>query len=408
MVQSMAKGMVRLAAAVTFFLSLWIVLPGPNLLFLRLAVGAPEVSPLLGLIGLLLLALTLYQHRVPRRAQQHRAPRGLIAMLLATVLLSSLPLLQQPRALAEAERSMAIAFNPSSQSSGPSASYPPFSWLNFAHGIPLSTVRYRAHIPFATPAEQPLLLDLYQPPTVGKYPAVITIYGGSWRQGSPAESAQMSQYLAARGYVVAAIDYRHAPQHHFPAQLEDVQTALAFVRDRATDYEIDGDRIALLGWSAGAHLALLAGFQAKQPIQGIVDYYGPVDLAAGYSDPPVPDPINSKQVLLALMGGTPRELPAAYAAASPITYANSATNPLTDSAKSLPPTLLIYGGRDHLVEARFGKRLYDALIQSGNTAVWVKIPWAEHAFDKIFNGPSNQMALHFIERFLHQVLHQTL
>ncbi len=387
----MGQIIVRLIATVTFFLSLWIVLPGPNLFFLRLAVGAPEISPLLGLIGLLLLAITLFRPRSQRKA----IPRGLLMLLLATVALSSLPLLQQPRAVAQAERSMAIAFTKTAQA----ASYPPFSWPNFFKGIPLSKVRYRPHIPFATPlkTDEPLFLDLYQPPAAGKYPAIITIYGGSWQRGSPAESAHMSQYLAARGYVVIAIDYRHAPQHRFPAQLEDVQTALAFVRDRTQEYEIEGDRIALLGWSAGAHLALLAGFQAKQPIQSIVDYYGPVDLAAGYTDPPVPDPINSKQVLLALMGGTPNERPSAYAAASPITYATQATT-------RLPPTLLIYGGRDHLVEARFGQRLYDALIQSGNTAVWVKIPWAEHAFDKIFNGPSNQMALHFIERFLQQTL----
>ncbi len=395
--QRIVRLITQLAAVVTFFLSLWIVLPGPNLFFLRLAVGAPEISPLLGLVSLLLLMVTLYSSRAAHKP----APRGLLILLVITVALSALPLLQQPSAVAQAERSMAIAFQPNRQDSS-SASYPPFSWLNFFRGIPLSDVRYRPHIPFATPpnTDKPLVLDLYQPPNVGKYPAVIAIYGGSWQQGAPAASAQMGQYLAARGYVVIAIDYRHAPQHHFPAQLEDVQTALDFVRDHTQEYEIDGDRIALLGWSAGAHLALLAGFQATQPIQSIVDYYGPVDLAAGYAEPPVPDPINSKQVLVALMGGPPSELPAAYAAASPITYANAART----QQKPLPPTLLIYGGRDHLVEARFGQRLHKALIQSGNKAVWVKIPWAEHAFDKIFNGPSNQMALHFIERFLHQTL----
>jgi acetyl esterase/lipase len=406
----MAPKIVWLAAAVTFFLSLWIVLPGPNLFFLRLAVGAPEISPLLGMISLILLALTLFRRTAPRKVMRGSS-RRLTALLIATLVLSSLPLLQQPRAVAQAERSMAIAFpssrskTSSSSSEQSAASYPPFSWLNFIRGIPgvsQSELRYRPHIPFAAPSnsDQPLVLDLYQPSAIGKYPAVITIYGGSWRQGSPAQSARMSQYLAARGYVVVAIDYRHAPQHHFPVQLEDVQSALAFVRDRTREYEIDGDRIALLGWSAGAHLALLAGFQAKQPVQAIVDYYGPVDLAAGYSDPPVPDPINSKQVLLDFLGGSPRELPAAYAAASPITYANSAAK----LGKALPATLLIYGGRDHLVEARFGKRLYDALRRSETLAVWVKIPWAEHAFDKIFNGPSNQMALHFVERFLHETL----
>lgn len=391
----MGRIIVWLTAGVTLFLSLWIILPGPTIFFLRLAVGAPEISPLLGLVALLLLVLTLRLYGSFSGGKG--LPPLLLIMLLATLALSSLPLLQQPEAIAQAQSSMALAFNTSNPGA---ASYPSFSWLNFFRGMPLGEVRSRRHIEFAAPAGEPLFLDLYQPLAPGKYPAVVTIYGGSWQQGSPAGSAQMSQYLAARGYVVVAIDYRHAPQYHFPAQLEDVQQALAFVGNHADEYEIKGDRIALLGWSAGAHLAMLVGFQAEPSIKvrSIVDYYGPIDLTAGYTDPPVPDPINSKQVLLSFMGGPPSELKDAYAAASPITYVQSA------EPDKLPPVLLIYGGRDHLVEARFGRRMYDALIESGNKAVWIKIPWAEHAFDKIFNGVSNQMALHFIEQFLYQTL----
>ncbi len=377
---------VWLVTGVTFFLSLWIVLPAPNLFFLRLAVGAPEISPLLGLISLVTLGIALWRYK--------RLPRLLAALLLAVLLLSSSPLLRLPNTVARADASMSAAFASPSQA----ASDSPFSWLNFFRGIPSGEVRYRANIPFASPDGVPLVLDLYQPAKPGKYPAVVTIYGGSWARGNPAESANLSRVLAARGYVVAAIDYRHTPDYRFPAQLEDVQTALAFVRDRADAYEIMGDRIGLLGWSAGAHLAMLTGFQADLAVQSIVDYYGPIDLAAGYTDPPVPDPIDVKQVLAAFIGGTPTEFPEAYAQASPITYVEAA------EANTLPPMLLIYGGRDHVVEARFGRRLYDEIIGSGNTAVWVKIPWAEHAFDKVFNGVSNQLALHFIERFLDQTL----
>ncbi|MGB3294985.1 MAG: alpha/beta hydrolase [Phormidesmis sp.] len=377
-----------LLAGITFFLSLWIVLPGPNLTLLPLAVGAPEISPLLLLGGVLALVIASWQFRRP--------PRLLIVILIVTLALSSLPLMQLPGAIAQAEASMRAAFPASG--SKEAATYPPFSGLIFFRGFPASTVRVQTGIQFASPAGNPLFLDLYQPPSPGRYPAVITIYGGSWAAGSPAESATLSRFLAERGYVVAAIDYRHAPEYLFPTQLEDVQTALAFVRDHADEYEIAGDRLGLLGWSAGAHLAMLTGFRSNAAVRSIVDYYGPVDLAAGYSDPPVPDPIDVKQVLAAFIGGTPDELPEAYAQASPIVDAKAA------EANSLPPTLLIYGGRDHIVEVRFGRRLYDALTEGGNTAVWVKIPWAEHAFDKVFNGVSNQLALHFIERFLDQTL----
>jgi len=94
------------------------------------------------------------------------------------------------------------------------------------------------------------------------------------------------------------------------------------------------------------------------------------------------------------MGGTPHDLPAAYAAASSITYATSAP------PQSLPTVLLLYGGRDHLVKSRFGKQMYNALIASDNQAIFIEIPRAEHAFNAVFNGVSNQLALHFIERFL--------
>ena len=370
------------------------MLPGPNLFFLRLAVGAPEISPLLGLVSAIALFFALV-NLTRRGFVRYRKPnRGLIGLLLVTLLLCSLPLLQQPRAVAAADRSMASVFGANEQPNSVAA----FSWLNFFRGFPEQAIRQRQNIPYETPAGVPLRLDLYQPLAPGRYPAVVAIYGGSWMRGSPAESEAMGRFLAARGYVVAALDYRHAPEYRFPAQVEDVAAGLAFVRSQAEDFEIERDRMALLGWSAGAHLAMLNGFQLEEPVQSLVDYYGPVDLFNGYYDIPQPDPVDVRQVLRAFIGGTPDELPDAYRAASPLNVVKAA------KPDSLPTTLLIYGGRDHLVEARFGRSLYEALVESGNRAVWVKIPWAEHAFDKVFSGVSNQMALHFVERFLAQTL----
>lgn len=382
----MGQAIIWFIAGSLCFLSLWIVLPAPNLFFLRLAVGAPEVSPLLAAMSVLML--------LAARRVSPKPPRGLLALLLSALLLSSLPLLQQPSTVAQAQASLSKVFPSQSQP----ATVPPFSPINFVKGFPSTNVRVQTGIPFADPAGVSLSLDLYQPAQPGEYPAVVTIYGGSWTSGSPKSNAQFSRYLAARGYVVTAIDYRHAPTYRFPNQLEDVQSAIAFVRDRAQDYEIDPDRISLVGWSAGAHLAMLAGFQSTAPIRSIVNYYGPVDLTEGYTDLPTPDPIDVQQVLRAFMGGSPSQLPDAYAQASPITYVKSA------KPNTLPPTLLIYGGRDHVVEAKFGKSLHEAITQSQNQSIWIKIPWAEHAFDKVFNGVSNQLALHFIEQFLAQTL----
>ena len=397
-------------AIVCFFLSIWIVLPGPNLFFLRLAVAAPEISPFLGLVSAIALVLALLNTQNDGRLPSHlnspgrawfsslnvNAHRGLVLLLLVTLSICSLPLLQKPKAIALANQSMASAFNQ------PSPISAPFRWQTFFGGVETREVRSRSNITFQSSAGVPLSLDLYQPLQPGRYPAVVTIYGGSWMRGSPAESQQIAQFLAARGYVVAALDYRHAPEYRFPAQIEDVAAGLAFVRSHADEFEVERDRIALLGWSAGAHLAMLLGLQPElqsgDSVRSIVNYYGPVDLANGYYDIPQPDPIDVRQVLRAFIGGTPTEFSTAYNAASPLTYVKQA------KADTLPDMLLIYGGRDHVVESRFGKALYDALQKSGNRAVWIEIPWAEHAFDKLFSGISNQMVLPFVEQFLAQTL----
>jgi acetyl esterase/lipase len=68
--------------------------------------------------------------------------------------------------------------------------------------------------------------------------------------------------------------------------------------------------------------------------------------------------------------------------------------------RPLPPSLLIYGDRDYLVQSKFGQGLYDQLKAVESSAVLIRIPWADHAFDAVFNGVSNQLALYYTERFL--------
>ena len=197
--------------------------------------------------------------------------------------------------------------------------------------------------------------------------------------------------MAARGYTVFAIDYRHAPRYRFPSQLNDVQAAITFIRQHASKYEADPERLAVLGRSSGAHLAMLAAYQADAPpIRAVVNYYGPVNLTTGYLEPPRPDPLNVRALLRAFLGGSPKELPKQYQVASPVNYVKP----------QLPPTLLVYGSRDHVVQARFGRQMHEHLRSVGNTAILLEIPWAEHAFDAIFQGVSNQLALYYTERFL--------
>jgi acetyl esterase/lipase len=377
------------------FLSAWIVISAPNSLLLPLGVVAPELSPWLLVLNAIALLVALTGKR------QRWLHRLALAGSVIGLCLSSSPLVQLPVAEQQMTAMMQNVIGKktleqlgSQLSNGVPRRSQPFVLVDAFTGINPGQARYTAKIPFAAPDGVPLRMDVYRPPQVGTYPGIVVIYGGSWQQGNPSQDSSFNYYMAARGYTVFAIDYRHAPHYRFPAQLDDVRTALSFIRQHAAEYETDPQRLALLGRSAGAHLALLAAYQPQFPIRGVVSYYGPIDLKVGYAEPPHPDPLDVRVVLEAFLGGSPDQLPQLYEIASPISY----------TTRPLPPTLLVQGRRDHIVEVRFAQQLYKRLQATGNTAILLEIPWAEHAFDAIFHGPSNQLALYYTERFLAWVL----
>jgi acetyl esterase/lipase len=267
----------------------------------------------------------------------------------------------------------------------------PLVLTDLFRGLDAGDARVTRDVPFAAPHGIRLTLDVYQPSAAGPHPCVVQIYGGAWQRGEPGDNAKFATYLAAHGSVVFAIDYRHAPEFPWPAQIEDVRAALAWIRGHAGDYDADASRLALLGRSAGAHLAMIAAYEAAAaPVRAVVSYYGPVDLNDGYRNPPSPDPLDVRAIEEALLGGTPDQMPDRYREASPISYVT----------RRLPPSLLIYGGRDHVVLPMFGARLDERLRAQGATSVYLEIPWAEHAFDAVPNGPSGQLSLYYTEQFL--------
>jgi len=377
-------------SGVGLFLSLWVIVPAPKFWMLPLAVAAPEASPwLLGVnaIALILAILNLQQGGLDNFA--------VIGSLIGLIL-SLLPLIQFPganaRIAAQMQQVLGVDDLATIPQDAPTPMRPqPFSLADAFRGIAIAEVRIDRGIIFSQPDGVNLKLNVYRPLTVGNYPAIITIYGGAWQVGTPDNNETFNRYMANQGYSVIAIDYRHAPQYHFPAQVEDVQAALSYIQSHANELEIDTERIALMGRSAGAQLAALAAYHLNTiPIRAVVNYYGPVDLKEGYHDLPFPDPLNIRAILRAFLAGTPDEVPELYQEASPIGYIKS----------DLPPTLLVYAGRDHIIKAKFGRQLYEQLQAAGNCAVWLEIPWAEHAFDAVFNGVSNQLALYYTERFL--------
>ena len=370
------------------FFSLWIVVSAPTFFLLPLGVCVPELSPWLLIINAIALVLAIIVNK------------GWLSDLMLVcssigLSLSLIPLLQIPATNQRFEQEMERALGKDYLHNIPqdlqSQMRPrPFVLADVFRGISSQEVRIDRGIVFASPDGVDLKLNVYRPLQTGKYPALIVIYGGAWKSGNPDRHERFSCYMAAREYTVITIDYRHAPEYKFPRQLEDVKTALQYIRGRAADLEIDLDKMAIMGRSAGGHLATLAAYQNAIPWQAIISYYGPVDLVQGYYDLPEPDPIDIQDVLEDFSGGTPEELPKLYRQDSPINYLKP----------NLPPSLLVYSSRDRLVQAKFGRELYDKLIEFDNTAILLEIPWAEHAFDAVFFGVSNQLVLYYTERFL--------
>jgi acetyl esterase/lipase len=239
-----------------------------------------------------------------------------------------------------------------------------------------------------------LSLDFYPANATGRAPVIVVIHAGSWQSGDNKDFIPMDRYLAARGYAVADIIYRLAPQWPFPAAPDDVRSAIKFLRERADSLRIDPNRIVLFGRSAGGQIALNVAYSGKDPsIRGVISLYAPTDLYWSWEHPQNPLVIDTRGSLTAYLGGSPSEAPSQYDAASPIRLVTSDT----------PPTLLMHGGRDELVSSNHSDRLAQRLAQAGVPYANVRLPWATHGFDFIFRGPAGQISTYAIEYFLARV-----
>lgn len=376
-------------ATATLVVALWIFVPGPIYSLLVFAVGAPEISAWLIVASLVSIVLA------SPSAQTSWLARIAVAAGVLALLLSATPWMRLRTVMDDfdaATRDVSLEPPDPQRTSHVSVA-------DLFRGIrvppaPVSTVMMRYDAGSSNNA--PLTTQIYLPAQKGSRPVVIQIYGGAWRGGAPTDFANCAAWLAAAGYVVFAIDYRHAPSFTWRDQLADVDSALVWVRDNAAHYGGDPSRIVLLGRSAGAHLAMLSAF-SNPPIvvRGLVSLYGPSDLVDSYRHPPRPDPLHVRRVEEAFIGGSLERKRDEYEAASPISHVN----------RRLPPTLIIQGARDHIVEARYSRALHDRLAANGTPTAYLEIPWAEHAFDEVFNGPSSQLSLYYVERFLAWATH---
>ena len=239
-----------------------------------------------------------------------------------------------------------------------------------------------------------LALDFYRSRAGGRRPCVIVVHGGSWSSGDNKQLPELNAILAEKGYHVAAINYRLAPQYQTPSPVEDIANCIRYLKDHSEELSLDTSRIVLLGRSAGAQIALLAAYTLHDPsVIGVIDFYGPADMVWGYSLPSNPLIMDSRKVMEDYIGGAYPEIPAKYEDCSPIRFVN----------KLSPPTLIIHGRNDVLVAYEHSRRLDLKLQENGVKHYWLKLPWATHGFDYHINGPGGQLSTFAVETFLKNI-----
>ncbi|RYE22455.1 MAG: alpha/beta hydrolase, partial [Sphingobacteriaceae bacterium] len=269
----------------------------------------------------------------------------------------------------------------------------PFSVTKMFSGIddkPISPQTFT----YKTYPEISLQLDFYAIKTASEKPCVVVIHGGSWSGGDDKQLPELNSYLAKRGYQVASIDYRLAPEYKSTQALEDVKSTLNYLKVNAEKLQIDTNNFVLLGRSAGAQLALLAAYTFKnEGIKGVINFYGPADMIFGYFLPANPLVLDSHKVMEAYLGGTYQQQKNQYEASSPILQVDAQT----------VPTLSIHGKNDVLVSYQHSIRLKQKLDSLGVKNYLLTLPWATHGCDYNLNGPSGQLATYTVERFLHVV-----
>jgi acetyl esterase/lipase len=236
--------------------------------------------------------------------------------------------------------------------------------------------------------DQAQSLDIYFPEsrTTQPLPLLIWIHGGGWSGGSKAEMPFLNQL--GRGYVVASVEYRFSQKAKFPAQIQDCQAAIRWLRANAEKYSIDPDRIGVGGASAGGHLAALVGTSGGQQafptiggnedqsdrVQAVCDIFGPTNfwtvITQADEDKNVKNALkwNDGDPYSKLIGGKLGEDKEKCEAVSPVRYVG----------KDNPPFLILHGDHDTLVPYAQSVELSELLAEAGVEVTLQRLPGAGH------------------------------
>jgi acetyl esterase/lipase len=243
-----------------------------------------------------------------------------------------------------------------------------------------------------------LQLDLYRPHNAApNTPLLVFIHGGGWRKGHRADMIPLIVDFLDRGYVCATVSYRL--RNTYPSCVDDMSDAVDWFFAHGDEYGYDPDRIALVGASAGAHLAMMAGYgwrdkpesadstTSKHRIKAIVNIFGAVDLTTDFG--------RNHPLVTVFMNKTYAEAPELYLEASPIIYIDN----------NSPPTLTLHGTSDELVPVSQADQLKNRLDSLGVPCVDYRFPLWPHAmvlvqrvYDYCFPKMDEFLAEHLLAR----------
>ena len=264
--------------------------------------------------------------------------------------------------------------------------------------FPPETVLH-SNVPYSDDNQPKHLLDIYLPANAREgIPLVILIHGGGWLSNDKyADIGYMKKTVAAivsGGFALASIDYRFSTQAVFPAQMQDCNRAVSYLFDNADKYNLDKNGFALMGFSAGGHLASMVGLSKNNDVaaffmpgtsklfrfKAVVDFYGPAELIL------FPGSDNEKSPEGLLIGAAPLARPDLAKAASPVTYVD----------KDDPPFLIIHGEKDQLVSPKHSQLLSAWLSVAGVQNELIIVKDAPHFGDMFDTDEVRNKVMNFL------------
>lgn len=244
-------------------------------------------------------------------------------------------------------------------------------------------IQSERNLVFADVAGVKLRGDVFRPADESVYPVVLMIHGGAWSSGDKWHLHDHARELAQAGFVAVTVNYRLSPQHRFPAQIEDCRAAMRWAVEQSPNWKGDPKRVAVWGYSAGAHLA---GLLVTRPEAGEPKCWAAVLGGAPCEFSFVPE---ASPVLAPVMGGSRRERPEVYRSASPLEFAN----------EEVCPTFFFHGTHDMIVPARSSRLLHDKLNELGVVTDYHEVDGQGHLLTFI-DSQSRRLAIEFLQRHL--------